>query len=185
MTKSIDGLEAFIDGLRSIKGNLRCKVAFSAALAGANVIKRRAKRNAITLGLRQSGALINNIAVKREREAPDGRAQYNLGVRHGRELGSKARVTYSIRADGSIRKQYVDDPFYWWYDEFGTKRHVVKGRKGRAVAFQGRRGVVVQRQVVHPGVTPRPFIGPAVASEGDAAVKAMQDRVLKELLGDG
>ncbi|RDK01438.1 HK97-gp10 family putative phage morphogenesis protein [Paraburkholderia lacunae] len=173
----IQGLQAFNSAIATLKDDMQRKVAFSAALSGANVIKREAKSIALSRGLKQTGALINNIAVKREQNPPLGVAQYNLGVRHGRELGSKAKVTYSLRADGSIRKTYVDDPFYWWYLEFGTKPHVESGGGGRRLAFEQEGKPVFSMKVRNPGIQPLPFIGPAFERKSDDALAAMADRV--------
>ncbi|MEW9584328.1 HK97-gp10 family putative phage morphogenesis protein [Paraburkholderia sp. DGU8] len=173
----ISGLQAFNGAIATLKDDMQKKVAFSAALIGANVIKREAKAIALSKGLEQSGALLNNIAVKREANPPLGVAQYNLGVRHGRELGSNAKVVFSVRADGSIRKTYVDDPFYWWYLEFGTKPHAERGGSGRKLAFEADGSPVFALKVSNPGIQPMPFIGPAFERKGDEALQAMSDRV--------
>jgi HK97 gp10 family phage protein len=173
----VAGLQSFNSSIATLKDDMQKKVAFSAALMGANVIKREAKAIALQKGLELTGALINNIAVKRESNPPLGVAQYNLGVRHGRELGSKAKVVYSVRADGSIKKAYVDDPFYWWYLEFGTKPHTETGGGGRKLAFEASGKPVFAMKVGNPGIKPLPFIGPAFENKSDAALQAMSDRV--------
>jgi HK97 gp10 family phage protein len=173
----IQGLQGFNSAIATLKDDMQKKVAFSAALIGANVIKREARSIALTKGLRQTGALLNNIAVKRETNPPLGVAQYNLGVRHGRELGSKAKVAYSLRADGSIRKTYVDDPFYWWYLEFGTKPHEESGGGGRRMAFEVAGQPVFSMKVRNPGIKPLAFIGPAFENKSDEALAAMTNRV--------
>lgn len=173
----ISGLQAFNGAIATLKDDMQKKVAFSAALIGANVIKREAKAIALSKGLEQTGALLNNIAVKREANPPPGVAQYNLGVRHGRELGSRAKVVFSVRADGSIRKTYVDDPFYWWYLEFGTKPHEEGGGRGRKLAFEADGNPVFAMKVRNPGIQPMPFIGPAFERKSDEALQAMSDRV--------
>ncbi|MFL9960461.1 hypothetical protein PQR02_04855 [Paraburkholderia sediminicola] len=173
----ISGLQGFNSAIATLKDDMQKKVAFSAALIGANVIKREAKAIALAKGLEQTGALLNNIAVKREANPPPGVAQFNLGVRHGRELGSKAKVVYSVRADGSIKKTYVDDPFYWWYLEFGTKPHAEAGGRGRKLAFEADGKPVFAMKVTNPGIQPMPFIGPAFEHKSDDALAAMANRV--------
>jgi hypothetical protein len=179
MANTISGIDAFSAKISLFKDDLQKKVAFSAALAGANVIKRGAISIATAKGLRLTGALINNIAVKRERDPPPSTAQYNLGVRHGRDLGSKARVEYAVRADGSIRKVYVDDPFYWWYLEFGTKPHEQAAPRGRRLALEAGGKTVFAMKVRNPGIQATPFIGPSFESNSDAALSAMAARVEK------
>jgi HK97 gp10 family phage protein len=181
---SIAGLSALSSKIASLKDDIQKKVAFSACLAGANVIKREAIAIASSKGLRLTGALINNIAVKRESNPPPGVAQYNLGVRHGRALGSKAKVEYSVRADGSIRKAYVDDPFYWWYLEFGTKAHDQAAPKARKLAFESAGKAVFAMKVRNPGIQPMAFIGPAFERKSDDALAVMNARVAK-FIADG
>jgi HK97 gp10 family phage protein len=176
---NIAGLDAFNSKIASLKDDMQKKVAFSAALAGATVIKNEAKAIAMLKGLELTGALINNIAVKRERNPPPGVAEYNLGVRHGRELGSKAKVEYSVRTDGSIRKAYIDDPFYWWYLEFGTKAHDQAAPQGRKLAFGVDGKQVFAMKVRNPGIEPMAFIGPAFERKSDEALAAMEARVAK------
>jgi HK97 gp10 family phage protein len=96
-------------------------------LGGAQIVKKGSKAIAAAAGLRRTGALIKNIAVKREREAPAGTVQYNVGVRHGRDLTKKQKTKsrLAVNARGRIVKRYEDDPFYFRFPELGT----VKQRK--------------------------------------------------------
>ena len=91
--------------------------------SGGSVVRTEAKKIAQSYGLRKSGALIRNIAIKRERNAPSGTEQYNLGVRHGRDLGNgKKVVKYLVQnSRGRIVTKRENDPFYWRFLEFDTK----------------------------------------------------------------
>ena len=98
---------------------MQTKVGRSAVNAGAQVIKRQAVQNVIGEGLVKTGVLRNNIAVKREK-TPPGLIQYNVGVRHGR--GTKGRTVRLTRTPrGKLKKAYKNDPYYWRFQEFGTK----------------------------------------------------------------
>lgn len=115
------------------------------------VVKDEAKKIAASKLTIRSGALLRNIAIKRER-TPEGVTQYNLGVRHGRDLGRKAETKLGVGRSGRIVKQYVNDPFYWRFHELGTKR-----------------------------LPKRDFIAPALENKRDAAIDAMGERLAKEL----
>lgn len=89
------------------------------------VLRREAKANALKAGLKNSGALIRNIAIKRESKAGSGTTQYNLGVKHGRDLGNGKKVIkfLAIGKSGRVVTKRQNDPFYWSFHELGTKYH--------------------------------------------------------------
>lgn len=105
LTLKIEGGAELAAALRSLSDDMSKKVARAAAMSGAAVIRAEAKRLAEAQGLKKSGSLIANIAVKRERAAP-GEYVYHVGVRHGK---------------GGHRKG-TNDPWYWFLHEFGTSR---------------------------------------------------------------
>ena len=72
----------------NLKQDMLIKTSRRMVASGGGVVRTEAKKIAQSYGLRKSGALIRNIAIKRERNAPAGTEQYNLGVRHGRDLGN-------------------------------------------------------------------------------------------------
>ena len=125
-----------------------------------NILKAEAKSLAQQQGLRRTGALIKNIVIKRETKAPPGTVQYNLGVRHGRGLTKKQKAskTLAVNKGGRIVTRYADDPYYWRFAEFGTKR---------------KDGSVRQQAT--------PFVGPALENKATAAITAMGDALTAEL----
>ena len=129
------------------------------AVAGA-VVKKEAKSLAQQQGLRRTGALIKNIVIKRETKAPSGTVQYNLGVRHGRNLTRKQKkqTSLAVSKGGRIYTRYDNDPWYWKFAEFGTKR---------------KDGSVRQQAT--------PFIGPALENSASTAITAMGDALTAEL----
>lgn len=44
----------------------------------------------------------------------------------------------------------------------GTRAHVIRARRKKALKFMGRGGVVIRRQVRHPGTRARPFLEQAL-----------------------
>lgn len=123
----VRGLQELLANLEDLNVSMRsaCRGAVNAA---AQDVKRAAIANARAQGLVNSGALVNNIAVKRERGTPETITEYHIGVRHGKE--SKGTQRIALRgSDGKIRYEYTDNPFYWHMWEFGhynvfLRRHV-------------------------------------------------------------
>lgn len=123
-------------------------------MAGARVLKSKAKSAVNEAGLKKSGAMISNIAVKREKSAPQGTEQYHLGVRHGRELGNGKRVIkyLALNRKGRVVTRRQNDPFYWRFLNLGTK-HI---------------------QAFH-------FIEAGLEDGGKEAIAAMEKQAMKEL----
>lgn len=115
----IDGLDDLLKNFRALHDDLKFKAAAAAVAGGARLVANEAKKNAQQQGLEFSGALLENIAIKRNKTGPD-KIQYNVGVRHG----SKAkRAREIVRYRGTKKKvRYENDPFYWWFHEFGTSK---------------------------------------------------------------
>jgi len=90
--------------LNAMKEDMRGTTAYAATAAGARVVRDRAKRNAIALGLVDTGSMVENIAISRVKS--DGFTFiYKIGVR-GKKKAKKG---------GS-------NPWYWFMHEFGTSR---------------------------------------------------------------
>lgn len=115
----IDGLDDLLKNFRALHDDLKFKAAAAAVAGGARMVANEAKKNAQSQGLHLSGTLIENIAVKRNKTGRD-KIQYNVGVRHGRKA-KRAREVVLYR--GTKKKvTYENDPFYWWFHEFGTSK---------------------------------------------------------------
>jgi HK97 gp10 family phage protein len=123
----VRGLQELLANLDELGVTVRsaCRGAVNAA---SQEVKRAAIANARAQGLVSTGALVNNIAVKRERGTPATITEYHIGVRHGKEAKGAQKI--AVRgADGRIRFEYTDNPFYWHMWEFGhynvfLRRHV-------------------------------------------------------------
>lgn len=105
-------------GLLMLSDDMKRRSAFLASAAGARVIQKLAIQNAKTVpsgdvpGLVDTGALIRNIAIARQKVQKGGTYYpYHVGVRHGTKKQIKTN----------------NDPWYWWMHEFGwTDRKGVK-----------------------------------------------------------
>lgn len=167
------------------------------AAVGGGVLRKEARTIAQAKGLRKTGALINNIVIKHERDAPAGTEQYNLGVRHGRALGRKYKQL-AIGKNGRVRVEYNNNPFYWWYVERGHKivarnsgqqgggvttyqttlrngKVVTRTRRWSASSLTGRRRAVARV------VAGKPYIEPALQNKNREAIAAMERQALKEV----
>jgi HK97 gp10 family phage protein len=123
LATEIQGVGALRDAFNQLGIDIQTKAAPRIAAAGGAVLRKEARVIAEAAGLRKTGALIANIVIKKERNAPAGTVQYNLGVRHGRDLGNGKKVIkyLAIGKSGRVVTRRKDDPFYWHFLEFGTK----------------------------------------------------------------
>lgn len=155
MAKSeILGIGELSQSFRGLKTDMETRTARAMVVAAGGVLKRKAKSIAQANGSVRTGAMIKNIAIKREPQAPAGTAQYHLGVRHGRQLTKKQKTNskLAVNKGGRIVKRYEDDPYYWRFAEFGTKKQQAT-----------------------------PFIAPALEQGKTEAIDAMATRLQKEL----
>jgi hypothetical protein len=76
---------------------------YKATRAGAARIVEQFRANIRAAGLVDSGAFVRNVAVRKTRASM---TEYEVGVRHG--------TVKQIKSG--------DDPFYWWFHEFGYRR---------------------------------------------------------------
>jgi len=195
MAELIQGLGELRSQFQSLAKDMETRTSRSMVVAAGGVLKRESKRLAQQQGLRRTGALIDNIAIKREK-TPQGIAQYHLGVRHGRDLGRKAKKVLTVRSSGRIGVKYENDPFYWWWVERGHK--VVPRKSGRTdggtTRYQQRlrNGKIVwrekkwsadsitgRRRTASSTVAAHPFIEPSLENKRQAAIDAMKARLAK------
>lgn len=139
MADSIKGVSELTNAFKLLSTDLQKKTGRQMVAAAANVVRKQAKTNAQSQGLVKSGALVKNIAIKRDKNAPANTIQYNVGVRHGRELGNgKKVIKYLARSkSGRVITKRKDDPFYWRFLEFGTKD--IKPKRFITNAFEGKK----------------------------------------------
>ncbi len=123
MTVKIEGIGELQKMFAGLRDDMKFKTAQRMVASAGSVLKKEAASIAQSKGLKKSGAMIRNIAIKRERKAPEGVTQYHLGVRHGRHLGNGKKVIkyLALNKRGRVVTRRENDPFYWWFIEFGTK----------------------------------------------------------------
>lgn len=190
----IEGLGDLRKAFGELAHDMETRSARLMVSSAGGVVKNKAKSIAQAKGLRKTGAMINNIVIKREKNVPDGVVQYHLGVRHGRQLGSKAKKVLAVKKSGRIGIKYVDDPFYWRFHEFERKvTPPDRGQEGGGVTtyFQRlRNGKVVKREKKWRAssirarrrsatqvIPAKPFIQPALETSREEAIEAMKRRL--------
>lgn len=107
--------------LALLQVKMRKKIMRSAAVAGAQVVKKRAAEIAKAKGVIDTGATIRNIAGKVNKATSEDYLQINIGVRHGQIRDEKRRAKKQGRA-----VKDVDDPWYWRFTEFGTSKQAAR-----------------------------------------------------------
>jgi HK97 gp10 family phage protein len=155
MAADVIGARELVDAFGQLKSDMRDKSARRIVATGGGVLRKESRVVAQEHGLRKTGALINNIVIKRERDKPEGTEQYNLGVRHGRDMGNGKKITkyLSVGKSGRIVVRRENDPFYWKFLHFGTK-HIQAVR----------------------------FLEIALDNKAEAAIDAMAEKARKEVL---
>jgi hypothetical protein len=82
------------------------------------------------------------------------------------------------------------DKEHWFYQFFetGAIAHTIKAKKAKALAFEGRNGLVVTKSVQHPGMQKHPFLKMAMTHNIDLvqelAGKVFLQEINKETTGD-
>lgn len=181
-TEDVGGVQALGANLVQHRNDIDRRVSRLMVAASGRVIKNEAKRIALGHGFKRTGALLANIAVKRESKAPAGTAQYNVGVRHGRDLGKKAATYLAIGNDGRVVTRRENDPWYWVILEVGGKEHKITPKNGAGVAFtKGGGAATVRRSFMHPGTEGKPFLAPALENKRAEALDAMEKKLMSEL----
>lgn len=185
-----------------LKGGMETRISRAMVVSAGGVLKKKAKGIAQGNGSVKTGAMLKNIVIKREPQAPAGTAQYNLGVRHGSDLTKKQKTTgkrLAVTAGGRVVTRYQDDPFYWKWVEQGhmivpraqpgeasmtTTSYTQRLRNGKIVVRTKERatqGLRARRQGATSAVPAKPFIGPALEQGRAEAIEAMGTRLQKEL----
>jgi len=191
------GLSDLTKSFKSLGQEMEKKTAARMVASGGGVLRKEARRLAEAQGLRKTGALIKNIAIKRERNVPQGTVQYNLGVRHGKDLGKKYKQL-GVGRNGRVKVFYRDNPYYWSFLEFGHRivarnssqagggktTYSTRLRNGkiklRTRVFRNS-SLTVRRRSPTGFVPAKPYIGPALVNKRESAIEAMSKVLLKDL----
>ncbi|MFN7041655.1 MAG: HK97-gp10 family putative phage morphogenesis protein [Acidovorax temperans] len=202
--KDILGIGDMKANFAKLRDEVRNRTSRRMVVAGGNVLKRKAKQIAQANGSVRTGAMVKNIAIKREAQAGDGTTQYHLGVRHGRNLTAKAKKNskLAVASTGRIVKRYADDPYYWRFVEFGHNvvsrktgetgnteiTYTRKSRSGKVFTYTRKRSndsLRARRTSATGTVAAKPFIGPALEQGRAEALEVMNDRLQADLAKAG
>lgn len=160
----VKGLTELQRALNTLPARLEANVMRGALRAGARVLQAEARahvpvgapseRNARLYGGR-AGLLRDSIRV-------------SVSLKRGTVM---ARVVAGGKVKGG------GDAYYATMVEKGTKPHLIKAAKGKALAIGGG----AYRSVMHPGAAPHPFMVPAFDASNHRAVVAAAEYVRKRL----
>lgn len=105
------------------------------------------------------------LAIAASRVSPHVAETTRMALNRMRVTAPKrtGRMANSLKMTMRARRTFVvgtitASPRYTHFVERGTRPHVIKARKKRALKFHGRGGIVIVRSVKHPGTKPRPFM---------------------------
>lgn len=175
LTISLEGVDELRRALADAAVQIRNKAVRGALRDAGKLIQKQAKANAPVLNrispTRKPGTVRNAIIVRNSKFA---RREKNEGVY------ISVRPLRGKRQDklGKAGANNPNDPFYWWFVEFGTKPHIIRSRKHRGFLKFG--GTFV-RSVKHPGSPARKFMSRAADQQGQAAVKVFMSRVIPQI----
>ena len=174
----LEGVDEFADAVRALPGVLRRRVIVGALRDGAREIQRIAKTYAPVIKSasrhRRPGTLRNAITVRTSKFA---RQQGNAGVFVGVRPLRGARE----RKLGRRGATNPNDPYYWWFVEFGVKPHVIKARPGKVLAWNGGGKAAFSRSVAHPGLRAQKFLSRAAQAGGQQAINTAVRRVMPQI----
>lgn len=173
----MQGVEELKTAFLQLSQDMELRASREMVVAAGGVLKKEAKSLAQKQGLKKSGALIDNIVIKREK-TQQGIAQYNLGVRHGKDLGRKAKKVLTVKSSGRIGVKYVNNPFYWSFLEFG--RNIYRGTT-RAKNMNSKRKRMKTTKNIVGRVEATPYIAPSLVNKRAEAIEAMNKRLQKRL----
>ena len=154
----VTGLKELEKALQAMESKLAIKIARRAVAKGAGVIRAEARLRAKAQGLVSSGALVRNIALKRETRTARTLTEYHVGVRHGPQAKNAKKI--QVMRGGKLRTFYQNDPFYWWFWEFGHQNVFLRQRVAK------------------------PFLRPAWEAKREAAAQMIAHTLAAELFNN-
>lgn len=194
------GIGAMSQNFRALRTGMETRVARLMVVAAGGVLKKKAKAIAQANGSVRSGAMVKNIAIKREPSAPAGSVEYHMGVRNGGQLTKKQKSTakLAVNSVGRIVKKYQDDPYYWrWVERghrvvprailgdksFTASTYYTRLRNGKLAVRTAKRATQSlrsRRRAAIASVAAKPFLGPALEQGRQEALDAMARRLQAE-----
>lgn len=125
----LHGLKELLQTLKQLPPEVHKKAVYPPLMAAGRIVRDAAIERAPVLapshpsvqaGVRTPGTVRNAIRVSRSKINKGQNSLYEVIVRV-RPLGAKARRTFK-QATGLQGKDNPNDPYYWWWVEFGTSK---------------------------------------------------------------
>lgn len=200
MAEFVRGMGQLRQSIKALDMDMRDRGARRMVMAGLSISKKEAKAIVEREQLIDTRALINNIAIKRQRDAGPGIEQYHLGVRHGRDLGRKAIKYLAVGKGGRIVTRRKNDPYYWRFHELGHKiiprsggerasieksyTRTTRRGKVRTVKYSIESDSLTHRRRLGGGgyVPATPFIAPALETKKKEIIAAMEKQAARLIL---
>ena len=196
ITSRVEGIGNLSRAFKSLDIKLQQKIAPRMVATAGTVIKDAARNIAQAKGLRISGALINNIVIKRDIDVPASTVQYHVGVRHSRNIAQKIKILAISQKSGRVVTRskrvktlkvirYLNDPFYAGFVERGHKivsrsRTYRRGKNGKV---RNSVSLKVRRNTTSGRVPPHPFLQPAFEYNQGRALAVMEN-VLQKFIAE-
>jgi hypothetical protein len=184
MAGNVMGMQQVLARLHTVAADIRDKVMVRVVASAANSVRKEAQTIAKRKNIRRTGALINNIVLKREHDVDAGIIQYNVGVRHGLGGRGNGKKIISARKKGrGVTVKYQNDPYYWFWIEAGH-RVIGKNTGSNNLSIKERRAL--HTSFVGPSksktfVGAKPFLLPALENRRSNLPAFMQNRLNEEI----
>lgn len=175
ITVRLEGVDELKRALAGAGDKIRKNAVRGSLRQAAKVIVTQARANAPVLAAprkgRASGTIKKNIVARNSKFA---RRDKNEGVYVSvRPLrGARTKKLGRASADNP------NDPYYWWFVEFGTRPHTIKPRRGKKFL---KIGSVFVKSVKHPGAPGKRFMTRAADQKGQEAVAVFLKSVIPQI----
>ena len=125
----IAGLKELVAALNQMPAEIERKAVYAALGGAARIVRDAAIANApeisdsdpkVTAGTRKKGTIKRAIRASRSKINKGQKGLYEMIVRV-KPLKARARKAFK-QTTGKMGKDNPDDPFYWWWVEFGTSK---------------------------------------------------------------
>ena len=174
MAGNVIGIQQVLARLHTVSNDIQNKVMVRVVAAAANSVRKEAQSIAKRKNIIRTGALINNIVLKREHDVAAGIIQYNVGVRHGLGGRGNSKKIIKARKNGGVTVSYKNDPYYWFWVEAGH-RTVKKNIASSKLSLKQRRAAS------STFVGAKPFLLPALEARRANLPEFMQNRLNEEI----
>jgi HK97 gp10 family phage protein len=174
ITVNLEGVDQLKRALSAVAKQIRTKAVRGALREGGKVIQNAARANAPVLKTpranRKPGTIKRNIIVRASKFARRNKDEgVYISVRPLK--GARAKKL------GAAGAENPNDPFYWWFVEFGTKARTHKPSKRKAMKI----GDGFAMSARHPGNTGQKFMTRAAGSHGQAAIQRFMQSVVPQI----